>query len=81
MFWIAVFAFIVAWKRVGILALIITYLYFLIFNKNGKRDKLFFVKVTGIAATIVCLIFVSMIISGAFTDILGRYGIEMMGRK
>lgn len=81
LFWIAVFAFIVAWKRVGILALIITYLYFLIFNKNGKRDKSFFVKVTGIAATIVCLIFVSLIISGAFTEILGRYGIEMMGRN
>lgn len=41
------FAFIITWKRVGILVLIISYLYFLIFHKNGKRDKSLFVKVKG----------------------------------
>lgn len=80
LFWISVVVFIVAWKRIGIFAVAITYLYFLLFSKSKRSNKSFFVKVTGIVGTIICLVYVSLVASGELVTLLKSFGIDMMGR-
>ena len=80
LFWVSVIVFIIAWKRIGIFAVAITYLYFVVFSRSKKGNKSFFVKMTGIIGTIICLAYVSLIVSGKFVTLLQSLGIDMMGR-
>lgn len=80
LFWASCVVFVIAWKRIGILAVAMTYLYFVVFSRSKRKDKSFFVRVTGIIGTIVCLVYVSLIVSGAFVASLKSLGIDMMGR-
>lgn len=80
LFWISVVVFVVAWKRIGIFAVAMTYLYFMLFYNSKRSNKSFFVKLTGIVGTIICLIYVSLIVSGEFVTLLKSFGIDMMGR-
>lgn len=80
LFWISVVVFVVAWKRIGIFAVIMAYLYFGLFSKSKRKDKAFFINLTGIIGTAVCVAYVSLIVSGKFTIILKSFGINMMGR-
>ena len=80
LFWISIVFFVIAWKRIGIFAVAVTYLYFQIFDRSNKTNKSIFIKITGIIGTIVCLVFVSLIVSGEFVGLLQSYGIDMMGR-
>lgn len=80
LFWGSVIVFIIAWKRIGIFAIVTTYLYFMLFSHSKKRNKSFFIKVTGMIGTIVCLIYVWLIISGIFVTLIQSFGIDLMGR-
>ncbi len=80
LFWISVVVFIVAWKRIGIFAVVMAYLYFVLFSNSKRSDKSFFVRVTGIVGTFICLIYVSLVVSGEFVTLLKSLGIDMMGR-
>ena len=80
LFWGAVIVFVVAWKRIGIFAVVVAYLYFVLFSRSKRSNKSFFLKVTGIAGTIICLVYVSLIISGVFVALLESVGIDVMGR-
>ena len=80
LFWAAVIVFIVAWKRIGIFAAVVSYLYFALFSRISKRKKSFLIQITGIIGTIICIVYVSLIVSGAFVDFLKNAGIDMMGR-
>lgn len=80
LFWISVVLFIISWKRIGIFAVVMTYLYFVFFSNNQNRNESFFVKITGIGGTIICLIYVSLVVSGEFVTLLKLFGIDMSGR-
>lgn len=80
LFWISVMVFIIAWKRIGIFAVVVTYLYFVLFSRSKKNSKSFFVKTTGIIGTIICIAYVSLIVSGVFVTRLQSAGIDLMGR-
>lgn len=80
LFWLSIVVFVVAWKRIGIFAVALTYLYFVLFSHSKRSNKSFFVKVTGIAGTIICIVYVSLIVSGEFVALLKSFGIDMMGR-
>mgnify|MGYP007104309312 CR=1 FL=1 len=69
-----------AWKRIGIFAVAMAYLYFVLFSNSKRSNKSFFVRVTGIVGTFICLIYVSLVVSGEFVTLLKSLGIDMMGR-
>ena len=80
LFWFSIIVFIVAWKRIGIFAVALTYLYYVIFSRSKKKNKSFFIKITGIIGSIICVVYVSLIVSGTFVTLLQSFGIDMMGR-
>lgn len=81
LFWLSIIVFGVAWKRIGIFAVILTYLYYLLFSRSKGANKTIFIKITGIVGTIICIIYVSLIVSGIFVELLESFGISLMGRN
>lgn len=79
--WLAIIVFFVAWKRIGIFALALTYLSYLIFARSKRTNKSIFIRIIGIVGTVVCLLYVSLIVSGTFVSLLESFGISMMGRN
>lgn len=80
LFWLSVIVFFIAWKRIGIFAVALAYVYFVFFSRSKKKTKSFYVKVTGIAVAIMCMAYVSLIVSGVFVSLLKAVGIDLMGR-
>ena len=79
--WLAVVTFFVAWKRIGICALVLSYVYYLFFSRSKRSNKSIFIRITAIVGTILCLVYVSLIVSGIFVEFLKSLGISMMGRN
>ena len=74
------FFFALAWKRIGILAVVILAFYGFFFYKKKPHKKAFFIMATGIAMVLVCHVYVSFSASNELALILRGYGINMMGR-
>lgn len=69
-----------AWKRIGILALAMAFLFFALLKHINKSGKKFNVVVCGTIAFVLSLLYVWMSVSDELTAILHEYGINMMGR-
>lgn len=80
LFWISLLVFITSWKRIGIFAVLTTYLYYGLFSKSKTKNKSVFVRLTGVIGTIISILFVSMVVSGKLDILLKSFGIGMMGR-
>lgn len=80
LFWLSILVFIIAWKRIGVFAVVLTYLYFRLFSRSKRINKSFYIKITGVIGVAVCVAYVSLIVSGTFVEILKSMGIELMGR-
>ena len=69
-----------AWKRIGILALVIAFMFYALLkhiNKGGKRS---IVVTASVIAFGVSLLYVWMSASDELTELLHEYGVNMMGR-
>lgn len=80
LFGLSVFFFIVAWKRIGIFAVILSLLLYVVSSRCKKRHKSLLIKVTGIVGTVMCIAYIALIVSGAFVALLQSVGINLMGR-
>lgn len=74
------FLFILAWKRIGILAVLALAIYGFFFYRKKQHKKAFFILVTGIVMVIVSHVYVSFSASNELALLLRGYGINMMGR-
>ena len=74
----AVFFF--AWKRIGILALFISLLFYILLRLLNRSGKKFSVGTCSIIALIMCILYVGMSASDELISVLNKYGIDMMGR-
>lgn len=74
------FFFIIAWKRIGILAVILLGVYGYFFYRKKPKKKEFYLLVTGIITIVVCHLYVSLSASDKLASLLNDKGINMMGR-
>ena len=72
--------FIIAWKRIGILALVISILFYFLMSYFDRSDKKNTIKICGSIIILVCIIYVWMSASDELSIVLNKYGINMMGR-
>lgn len=69
-----------AWKRIGILALVMAFIFYALLkhiNKSGKKST---VTACGIVALVLSILYVWMSASDELSTLLHEYGINMMGR-
>ena len=74
------FIFFFAWKRIGILALAIAFLFYALLRHINKSGKKFNVAACGVIACILSILYVWMSASDELSILLHEYGINMMGR-
>lgn len=73
--------FLISWKRIGIAALLLTFLFDFIIIRMKKYKKSKIIKLTGAVGIVVCLIYVYFSMSNELTNLLNSFGIPMMGRN
>lgn len=69
-----------AWKRIGILALAIAFLFYALLRHINKSGKKFNVVACGVIAFMLSILYVWMSASDELSTLLHEYGINMMGR-
>ena len=74
------FFFFIAWKRIGIFAVVLLGVYGYFFYRKKPHKKAFYLLITGIVMVIVCHLYVSMSASNELALLLRARGINMMGR-
>lgn len=75
-----VMIFFFAWKRIGILALVIAFMFYALLKHINKGEKRSIVVAARIIAFCVSILYVWMSASDELTELLHEYGINMMGR-
>ena len=80
LFWLSLIVFFIAWKRIGIFALILVYILYLFLSKIKCFNKAFCIRIIGIIGIVACICYVSLIVSGTFVKVLQSFGINFMGR-
>lgn len=69
-----------AWKRIGILAIAIAFLFYALLRHINKSGKKFNVVACGVIACILSILYIWMSASDELSILLHEYGINMMGR-
>lgn len=69
-----------AWKRIGILALAMALLFYILLRHINKIGKRFNIAVCGVTVFVVSILYVWMSASDELSTLLHGYGINMMGR-
>ena len=69
-----------AWKRIGILALAIAFLFYALLRHINKSGKKFNIVACGAIAFILSILYVWMSVSEELSTLLHEYGINMLGR-
>ena len=72
--------FIIAWKRIGIFAVIVSIIIGKVLENSKKLDKSL-IRNIGIVGVVLCLVFVSFSTSDELVSILQSHNIEMSGRN
>lgn len=82
-FWILIVGacFLFAWKRIGLLALAVAFLFYIIVKIMTDKSKKFSIYFGALLAIIICLVYVALCTSGELTRMLDYFGINMMGRN
>lgn len=78
---LSIVCFLLGFKRIGIAALAIVIIYLIFTVHLAVRTKKKIIKITGLLAVIVSVIFVAFSVSDELTDLLTSYGISMSGRN
>lgn len=69
-----------AWKRIGILALAIAFLFYILLRHINKSGKKFNIVACGVIAVLLSILYVWMSVSDELSTLLHEYGINMLGR-
>ena len=82
-FWILIVGacFLFAWKRIGLLALAVAFLFYIIVKIMTDKSKKFSIYFGALLAIIICLVYVALCTSDELTRMLDYFGINMMGRN
>lgn len=75
-----VVVFFFAWKRIGILALAVAFLFYALLRHINKNGKKIIVLACSVIAFILSILYVWMSASDKLSAILHEYGVNMMGR-
>lgn len=80
-FFMLCFFFVIAWKRIGIAAILIVFIIGIITKRAKKMAKDGIMRIAGIIGVIVCLFYISLTASNELVQLLTSRGIGLMGRN
>lgn len=73
--------FVISWKRIGLFAVVFVFGLNIILKRKNALYKYFANNLIAVAGVVACLIYVSFSASDLLIELLGKYGISMMGRN